>query len=281
MRYVLLRDDDTNALTPPEYLERLYRPFLNRGLPINLAVIPNVRTDITYGQNILEGFLLTRNGTKDKTAPIGGNRDLIAYLQANPGYHIVQHGYNHEFVRGDCEFEQHHRRDLVRRMDQGARFLTEAGFAKPETFVAPYDRFTRTSMREVARRFRLISTAWFELGRLPYTWWPKYLFKKAARREHWRVGQTILLSHPRCFLSCRRPYDRMLDEIKESIGRRQLTVLVTHWWEYFPNQQPDEPFIQILHNLAEQLATTAGVRTVTFREIAEGRIALNESPLPM
>ena len=64
MRYVILRDDDTNALTPPEYLEQLYRPFLDRGMPVNLAVIPNVRTDITYGDNILEGFLLTRNGTK-------------------------------------------------------------------------------------------------------------------------------------------------------------------------------------------------------------------------
>ena len=29
MRYVVLRDDDTNFLTPPECLERLYRPFLD------------------------------------------------------------------------------------------------------------------------------------------------------------------------------------------------------------------------------------------------------------
>ena len=35
MRYVILRDDDTNALTPVDCLERLYRPFLNRGLPVN------------------------------------------------------------------------------------------------------------------------------------------------------------------------------------------------------------------------------------------------------
>jgi hypothetical protein len=46
MRYVILRDDDTNALTPVECLERLYRPFLNLGLPVNLATIPKVRTDV-------------------------------------------------------------------------------------------------------------------------------------------------------------------------------------------------------------------------------------------
>ena len=42
MRYVILRDDDTNTFTPVECLERLYRPFLDLGLPVNLAVIPNV-----------------------------------------------------------------------------------------------------------------------------------------------------------------------------------------------------------------------------------------------
>ena len=31
MRYVIIRDDDTNALTPVECLERLYRPLLERG----------------------------------------------------------------------------------------------------------------------------------------------------------------------------------------------------------------------------------------------------------
>jgi len=45
MHYVILRDDDTNALTPVECLEQLYRPFLDRDLPVSLAVIPNVRTD--------------------------------------------------------------------------------------------------------------------------------------------------------------------------------------------------------------------------------------------
>src|SRR5215813_4549882 len=126
MRYVLIRDDDTNALTPPEYLDRLYRPFLDRALPVNLAVIPNVRTDITYGQNILEGFLVHRNGSTPKTLPIGSNPKLVKYLLANPGYHVAQHGYNHEFVHGDCEFEQHHRRDLARRIDQGQKLLGEA-----------------------------------------------------------------------------------------------------------------------------------------------------------
>ena len=38
MRHVILRDDDTNALTPPECLEKLYRPFLDRGLPMSVRI---------------------------------------------------------------------------------------------------------------------------------------------------------------------------------------------------------------------------------------------------
>jgi hypothetical protein len=275
MRYVLLRDDDTNALTRPEDLEQLYRPFLDRGLPVNLAAIPNVRTDITYGQNVLEGFLLHRNGTREKMVPIGQNRELVEYLLQNPGYQIVQHGYIHEFVRGDCEFEQDDRPDLLRRLNHGRELLMQAGFAEPDTFVAPYDRFTRTSLGEVARRFRVVSTSWFELRRLPYAWWLRYLWKKATGRDHWYTGLAVLLSHPRCFLSHRRPYSTMLQEIKESIASRRLTVLVGHWWEFFRDQQPDTQFIRILHDLAEHLATTDEVRVVGFREVAAGKAPLN------
>src|SRR5581483_7450056 len=54
---VILRDDDTCALTPRACLERLYRPFLDRGLPVNLAVIPEVRTDVRTDDGAREGFL--------------------------------------------------------------------------------------------------------------------------------------------------------------------------------------------------------------------------------
>jgi len=273
-RYVILRDDDTNALTPVECLERLYRPFLERQLPVTLAVIPNVRTDITYGENILEGFLLMRNGTKEKVLPIGSNKELVDYLRGHPGYRIAQHGYTHEFVHGDCEFEHNHRQDLAHRLDQGMKLLCEAGLS-PAGFVAPYDRFTRTSMAEVARRFDVISTAWFELGRLPYAWWPRYLWKKATRRAHWTNGRTVLLSHPRCYLSFRRPYSTMLDQIKQSIASRRLTVLVTHWWEFFHGNELDEAFIRVLHELAAYLAQQEDIRVVSFDEVARRVVPLN------
>ena len=93
MKYVVIRDDDTCALTPIECLETLYRPFLERGLPVNLATIPNVRSDVFYPKGPLvgqpEGFLVAAKGVKPGTYPIGSNEKLVDYLKANSGFSTV------------------------------------------------------------------------------------------------------------------------------------------------------------------------------------------------
>jgi hypothetical protein len=276
MKYVAIRDDDTNALTPLEYLEDLYRPFLERNLPINLAVIPNVRTDITYGDGIPEGFLAAKRPPVPLNLAISSNAALVNYLRENPGYHIAQHGCTHEFVAGGCEFQLASREEAVQRLESGARLLMEAGFPKPCAFVAPYDRFSRVTMDETARRFPVISTGWFEWGALPLRWWPKYLWTKCRRKPHWKAGNTVLLSHPPCYLSYRRPYSSILKEIRKSIGSSQLTVLVTHWWEFFRNNQPDTAFIRVLHDTAEFLAGAGDLQVISFQDIADGKAPWEE-----
>jgi hypothetical protein len=275
MRYVIIRDDDTNALTPIECLETLYRPFLERKLPVNLATIPNVRSDVFLPNGEPEGFLVASKGAKPGAYPIGSNAKLVNYLHENRGYKIVQHGYHHEFVSGSPEFDHQNRADIARRLDQGTRCLLEAGFQKPRAFVAPYDRLTPVSYNEISARFDVISTGWFELRRLPRRWWPKFVLRKLRKRPHWRVGKTVLLSHPGCHLSYHRPYDRMLDEIKASVSRRQLTVLVTHWWEFYRTGEPDRPFIDVLHATADYLARDPELRVVSFEDVAKGDIDLN------
>ena len=105
MRYVIIRDDDTNALTPVDCLEQLYRPFLDRGFPVNLATIPHVRTDVKIPSGEIEGFLsvtpeVTR-GPMNETVPIGTHTELLRYLKANPEYHIVHHGWQHDYFEFD------------------------------------------------------------------------------------------------------------------------------------------------------------------------------------
>jgi len=225
MRYVIIRDDDTNALTPVACLETLYRPLLDQGLPVNLAVIPQVATNTRTPDGKPEGFLLGKTDMTATSVAIGENQMLVRYLADNPGYRVVQHGFRHHYF----EFDHERRDEIAASLDQGTRLLREAGFAKPMTFVAPYDKLSRASLAEVAKRFSILSTGWFEWRRLPVQWWPRYLMKKASRARHWRIGKTLLLSHPGCLLSCHRMTGSIMDSVLKQLESQQLTVLVTHW----------------------------------------------------
>jgi hypothetical protein len=285
MRCVIIRDDDTNAFTPVGCLERLYRPFLARGLPVNLAVVPEVRADARTPDGRREGFLpaaswLSRQPSAPKTrpavvaagvdpdpsatVPLAESPALVEYLHANPGYHVVQHGCHHD----QMEFNTSSRAEVRRRIDRGARRLREAGFAAVPAFVAPHDKLSAVAYAEVARRFRVISTGWFEWRRVPLAWRFHYALRKLRRRPHWRVGRTWLLSHPGCLLSYQRPRETMLDTVREAIARQKITVLVTHWWEYFRDGEPDEGFIRVLHDTAEYLAAQPDVCVTSFDALA-------------
>lgn len=271
MRYVIIRDDDTNALTPVECLERLYRPYLDQGLPVNLAMIPEVSTSATRVDGRREGFLPPQDSGQHRTVPIGANRDLVEYLLGNPAYHIVQHGCHHDYLEFDCPVQD----EAIRRIEHGRQRLLEAGFPEPRTFVAPYDKLSRSSLQAVAGRFRVLSTGWFELRRLPYSWWPRYLKKKWRGTPHWQIGGTFLLSHPGCLLSYHRSFSTALQGIVQCLQTNQVTVLVTHWWEYFRAGEPDEPFIDFLHETLRHIAKRADVRVISFDQVASGEIPLN------
>ena len=274
MNYVILRDDDTHALTPPACLERLYRPFLDHGLPVNLAVIPEVRADVRMPNGQPEGFLAAGRPTTRSLVPIAESHELLSYLLSEPGYHAVHHGCHHDYF----EFGISDRAELGRRLERGARRLREAGLGQPVSFVAPYDRFSRAAYLEVAERFELISTGWFEARRLPVRWWPAFAQKKFTGEPHWRVGGTTLLSHPGCLLSYQRPYADMFASVRRAIESNTLTVLVTHWWEYFRDGAADEEFIAVLHEVAHWLASRPDICVTTFARVAAGAVPLSRMP---
>lgn len=271
MRYVIIRDDDTNALTPPEFLDQLYRPFLEGGMPVNLAVIPEVSTQARMANGQPEGFLLSRTLSTVETVPIQTNQNLVRYLHDNPGYQILQHGLHHNYL----EFDQLARNEIAARLDRGTQLLVEAGFSHPQTFVAPYDKLSRASMQEVAARFRVLSTGWYELRRLPFGWWPRYALKKLQGTPHWRVGRLLLLSHPGCLLSYQRAITTILDAVIHSINTQHLTVLVTHWWEYFRDGKPDQAFIDVLHQIGHYMVTRNDIKVISFSDLLTEHFSLN------
>ena len=265
MRYVILRDDDTNALTPPHCLERLYRPFLDRGLPVHLATIPevNVNTRMPDG------------GRRDTWSRATGKRRRRCPSAPIPNWWVTCAGIPATTSSSMAAITiiwssiAWNRAEAARRIERGAQVLTEAGFGRPRTFVAPYDKLSRGSVEAVAARFGVLSTGWFEWGRLPFSWWPRFAVKKITKADHWRIGRTRLLSHPGCLLSCQRPRQSILDTIKRRVESRPLTVLVTHWWEYFRDGRPDEPLIDVLHQTADYLGRQCDVKTILFDDVAK------------
>jgi hypothetical protein len=271
MRYVIIRDDDTNAATPVDCLERLYRPALDRGIPINLATIPEVSLEATNHDGQPEGFLRFKNGSVEKTLAISANQKLVGYLKGNPGYEILQHGLHHDYF----EFQRLPANQARAALDRGTQLLLDAGFSRPETFVAPHDKFSPENLRETAGRFRIVSSGWYELGRLPRAWWPQYAWKKLRHNPHWRVGNTLLLTHPGCLLSCFRDFSASMDTIRTHVRSNRLTALVTHWWEYFRDGIPDEKFVGFLHETLDFLAADRGLKVIRFSDLLDRSVPLS------
>lgn len=263
MHYVILRDDDTHALTPIEALEELFRPFLERGLPINLAVIPQVSTSASLPNGEREPFLMDAPATPHREIPIAENSSLVSYLLGEPHYHLVQHGYTHHFH----EFLSTNRQEVVEKLEQGKARFQEAGFPPALAFVAPQDKLSKVSLYEAARRFPILSTSWFERKQIPFPWWPSYLLKKWRHQPHWRAGGTLFLSRPVQEISYLQPYDTILDRVKASIRTQKLTIVLTHWWEFFRKGERDPALISILHQFADHLATSKDIQVLSFSDL--------------
>lgn len=268
MTTVLIRDDDVNATTPPERLDRLYRPFLARGLPVHLSVIPEVRTDTRLPDGRLEGFLHGPRAGEPGTLPLAGNPALVAYLRGEPGYCPAMHGLHHDLPGGRFEFDQDDAADLEARVARGLARFEEAGLDRPVAFVAPQDRMSRAAMDLVARRFPLVSGSWYDLRRVPRRWWPSYLLqKKVLRRDRFRLGGALFLGHPGCRFRPDRDPEEARRQVLAQVASHDLAVVVLHHWEFFPEGREDPARVRALHALADDLAGRPGVRVATFWDL--------------
>jgi hypothetical protein len=271
MKYVIFRDDDTNATTPIECLEKAYRPWLERGLSVNLSVIPNVSTRTLLPNGQPEYYLFANHNKGKEELSIGSNPKLVSYLLQNKGYYLAQHGYRHDRF----EFDSTNRQDIAARLDKGTQAFIESGLGKPETFVAPYDRLSKVSFEEAVKRFSIISTSWFEHGRLPFLWWPKYLYnKKILRKPHWKIHETLLLSHGPYFLSSKRSFKMILEQVEKELSSQTLTIFISHWWEYFQPEPVGSIQMDIIHRLADYFANRSDVKVVTFGDLLNQSIPL-------
>lgn len=268
MKYVILRDDDANATTPISKLEPLYRPFLERCLPVHLAIIPSVRMNVHRRDGFREGFLHGPAIEDAQERPIEDNPDLLDYLRHNPFYVPIVHGFNHAFVDGNFEFNRDEPKDIAKRLDAGLAIFESAGLGRPKTFVAPQDQCSRSSVVEITKRFRVLSLQYLNRHRLPRRYWPAYLWRKSMKsHRHFHLGSSTILTHPGCLLSAEKPIHNIFDNLRRSLENDEVTVIVSHHWEYFyPNGNLNAALVDVLHAFADYLAAAPDVQVIRMDE---------------
>lgn len=266
MHYVLLRDDDANAFTDPGLLKWLYAPFVERRQLVHLAVIPEVDPTIVGPDGEREGFI-PRTATGTSPAAISQNLTLCRLIADCPSFAVLQHGLSHAYVDGHYEFDRDDGRDLHARVERGRRLLEEAKLGAIEGFVAPQDKMSRTAAKVLHAHFDFVSTGWFSVARLPKRMRAHYLLQnKALGQAHWGYLGTAFLSHPGCILSYTRESASILPELQRQILSRDLTVVVSHHWEYVRGGKRNRPMVEALHGLSAWLQERDDVQVVTARQ---------------
>jgi hypothetical protein len=266
-RYVVIRDDDLHAYTPIECLETLYRPFLDRLQVVNLSAIPCVDTTVKLKNGLCEEYLIFNPEKTLPLAPISANPTLVDYVLQNSGYQITQHGYTHL----THEFLSRNRRDLAGRLDRGLAELSKAGFKDVCTFIAPQERLSTEALKEVSKRFALISSHWYEWRQLPVAWLPWYVVKRWNNLAHWRAGKTLLVTHQRTLFARNVDYRAALPELKQRLSTHQVVVLPTHWWEFYERDtlRPNRPMIEAYHAVSAYLAERPDVKVIRFNALID------------
>jgi hypothetical protein len=59
-----------------------------------------------------------------------------------------------------------------------------------------------------------------------------------------------------------------VSSLQRAIDRQRITVLVTHWWEYFRAGKPHDAFVRVLHETADYLASRDDVAVIPFSALA-------------
>ncbi len=271
MHYVMIRDDDANAFTDAAFLEWLYAPFVERGMPVHLAVVPEVDPTVLGPDGDREGFLPSALPSSVlNVTPVAQNDALCRLVADEELYVVLQHGLHHAYVNGGYEFDHDDTQDLRARVIRGHKLLIAAGLGEPAGFVAPQDKVSKSGLKILCENFKVVSSGWYALRRLPKRMRAHYLVQcRLQRKEHWTFRGTSLLSHPGCILSYTRDAQSILPELKRQILSRSLTVVVSHHWEYVRGGTQNRPMIQALHDLAPWLESRKDIQVIRASQAHE------------
>lgn len=274
---ILVRDDDISAFTQPEILQRVHEPLLKRNLPLNLAVIPQVRTDIRGGA--LERIYFSQEGLEfepfipplkrglGESYGLKYNLALCTFLRQAPNIEVLQHGFAHTWEGGNAEFLHKNKNLLQQWLNKGKALITEALEKEIQFFVPPWDVISQEAAGFIRKSHLGISLK--EPPRFFLPLWRRFNIKhsRISSRFLWS-GRLLLLGHPGYIISRFNSAEYMYAKIKELLNKEDIIVLVVHHWEFFFDwAEEDSKFLLCWHKILEELISNPDIEFLTFTQL--------------
>jgi Uncharacterized protein conserved in bacteria (DUF2334) len=273
---VIVRDDDVSYFTPPGFLERLYEPLWERGLPVCLSVIPQ------HYDSVFVAYRTPSAAPDENTPPfafglgrthaIGDNRALTSRLDdlSRAGCaELCLHGFEHRYREFDVDEVTARNRLRLAVSAFGASFPTVA----PETFVPPYEGLSSQALAALAEHSLNIATCLDTLREVG-------LFDGQMSTEDDGV---VSLSNGRTAFGCARYlFDPLASDaavetaMSMVLSRRpRLLILANHYWDFFDRfSTPRRERLRLWKEFVDELIAR-GARFTTFaREARQLRASL-------
>ncbi len=274
MRTIIFRDDDTSYFTTPGRLEAVYGRVWEAGLPVCLAVIPEVFGDTrvywTDGNPHDPGIPPAYRGT-ERSYSILENAELCAFLNEKAAAGLAEiclHGYTHTFY----EFITHDRPLIRKKLAEGAALLERAfPAASIKTFVPPYDRISPAALRELIERGFHISTMSLNLAPLPDL--PQIAGFAAGEI---RRGQALYVCDDYLFTYKRLPAESLV-LARAALARAGLTIVSNHYWMFFHpwRDTPNAADMMAWNAFLDEVLAAEGPAVMSFSGYA-GRASASE-----
>lgn len=281
MKYVCLRDDDTNFFTSVEELKEAYGPYWGT-IPVTLAVIPFAHgserkildVEIPYERKFENLRRWEQNATVEELSeyhqvhPVGENKQLVEELSsmaAQGKIEIAQHGVFHRYTEFGAELLGD--RMSFASLRDGKEYLEKVFNVKVKTLIPPGNVIDLTVVDYMNRLGMLL----FSSGRI-------------RAKNRWETAKTYI-NHPESFVDKRKKTpqplhhrygiyyfgshtfeeggnaDRLLNEILSDLASCGFSALGTHY-RFLQNEEHRTAY----HSIIETLANRGDVEFVTANE---------------
>lgn len=247
VKYALIRDDDVNFFTSPDMLDKIYREIFSMDIPVNLSIIPYVKTSIKIKNNpysefnglTYEPFIPKEYHNNDLCFSVYENSELVHFVKdVKELIEIIQHGFSHS----PNEFSSMNMIELKRKIINGTKILKRAFEAAPNFFSAPYDDYSPLSLLLLKKHFYGATYDEFTLRnmlslrygtKIPFDMIPCYLNAMKRGDEFFVSDNFLLLGHKGISINPFVDVDKFKCDFKEYFKKQKIITIMQHYWEYF------------------------------------------------